>query len=213
MANDWKPRPGSQAELFLRLAAPDSNGYSRAVWVIEFVGEFASLKLGNGGSWCRESSSLGKHYNIERRKDGQRIVCVQLHGFKEQGQVRQIPVSVRRAISGQPCVVLATGQVEVDHRAGRGKALRTDSAELTEDDFQPMSKAANNAKRQHCKTCRDTDTRFDAKRLGFPVIQIYGKSDWQGSCLGCHWYDPIKFVQETTKHYQSRLLQTTRHPS
>lgn len=29
MANDWKPRPGSQAELFLRLAAPDSNGYSR----------------------------------------------------------------------------------------------------------------------------------------------------------------------------------------
>ena len=31
MANDWKPRPGSQAELFLRLAAPDSNGYSRAV--------------------------------------------------------------------------------------------------------------------------------------------------------------------------------------
>jgi hypothetical protein len=33
------------------------------------------------------------------------------------------------------------------------------------EDFQPLSKAANDAKRQHCKICMRTGERFDAKKL------------------------------------------------
>ncbi|WQU21493.1 hypothetical protein KVC74_05870 [Helicobacter pylori] len=48
----------SKKELFLELAQPDENGVSRWVSVREFVGKYQGLQLGNGGSWCRDNSSL-----------------------------------------------------------------------------------------------------------------------------------------------------------
>lgn len=55
----------TKTELFIELASPDREGVSRWVKVTEFVGLYASLQLGNGGSWCRASSSLAKKYNVE----------------------------------------------------------------------------------------------------------------------------------------------------
>lgn len=55
----------TKTELFLDLAKPDENGISRWVSVDEFVGEYKELKLGNGGSWCRKSSTLAKQYKVE----------------------------------------------------------------------------------------------------------------------------------------------------
>ncbi|QOR04898.1 hypothetical protein [Campylobacter cuniculorum] len=46
----------SKTKLFLKLAKPDEKGFSRWVSVSEFVGAYESLKLGNGGSWCRKGS-------------------------------------------------------------------------------------------------------------------------------------------------------------
>lgn len=50
----------TKTELFLLLAKPDTNGISRWVNVSEFVGYYSALQLGNGGSWCRASSTLAK---------------------------------------------------------------------------------------------------------------------------------------------------------
>ena len=50
----------TKIELFLKLAKPDEKGYSRWVNTTEFIGDYADLKLGNGGSWCRKESILAK---------------------------------------------------------------------------------------------------------------------------------------------------------
>ena len=55
----------SKIELFLKLAKPDDNGVSRWVRSSEFVGDYKDLALGNGGSWCRATSTLAKRYIVE----------------------------------------------------------------------------------------------------------------------------------------------------
>ena len=63
------------------------------------------------------------------------------------------------------------------------------------EDFQSLSKAANDAKRQHCINCKKTNKRFDAKNLGFNVSYIFGNSDYDETigCQGCYWFDVKKF--------------------
>ncbi len=53
----------SKTKLFLELTKPDEKGFSRWVNVSEFVDAYESLRLGNGGSWCRKRSSLAQKYN------------------------------------------------------------------------------------------------------------------------------------------------------
>lgn len=50
----------TKAELFIELAKPNAEGYSRWVYVSEFIGIYEKLKFGNGGDWCRSSSPLAK---------------------------------------------------------------------------------------------------------------------------------------------------------
>ncbi len=189
-------RPDSMAALFLELAQPNEDGFSRSVYVTEFTGKHQCLQLGNGGSWCREDSSLGRKFNIERGKDGNRIIFIRLHGYKKAPIRKPIPLAIRKEIQSHPCVVLGTTDVEVDHKDGRRDDPRlNDASKVTLDDFQPLSKAANAAKRQHCKECRETNDRFDAKRLGYPVSQTQGNGIYRGSCVGCFWYDPVAFRQ------------------
>ncbi|MBQ2778707.1 MAG: hypothetical protein IJF46_02910, partial [Bacteroidaceae bacterium] len=52
----------TKTDLFIELAHPDKDGKSRWVYTKEFIGKYAELQLGNGGSWCRASSSLAKKY-------------------------------------------------------------------------------------------------------------------------------------------------------
>ncbi len=65
----------------------------------------------------------------------------------------------------------------------------------TLDDFQPLSKPANDAKRQICKKCKETNLRFDAKNLGYNISFIYGDIHYNEDlkCKGCFWYDPLEF--------------------
>jgi len=98
--------------------------------------------------------------------------------------------------------VLGTTRIEIDHKDGRQDDPRlTDMASVSVDDFQPLSKAANNAKRQHCKECRATGQRFDARRLGYQVGQVKGNGEYRGTCIGCYWYDPKAFNWEVSKGY------------
>jgi len=39
-------------------------------------------------------------------------------------------------------------------------------------DFQPLSRAANDAKKQFCKECKKSGMRYDATKIGYPVSVV-----------------------------------------
>ena len=187
-------------ELFLKLAKPDDNGITRWVRVTEFVGEYAVLAFGNGASWARKESTLAQKYIIEFDKTitpGNGIDAIRLNGFNNRDFSQHINAEIKRIIGNRRCVVLGTSKPEVDHKNGmknEARVMRNEDQKLS--DFQPLSKAANDAKRQFCKECIRTGIRYDAKQLGYPMSFYEGGPENNGeenACVGCFWYDPIEF--------------------
>lgn len=87
-------------------------------------------------------------------------------------------------------------KIEIDHKEGTKNNSRvSDLKTQTLDDFQPLSKAANDAKRQICKICQSTDTRFDARTIpGYPEAYYKGGKELSKyGCEGCYQYDPVKY--------------------
>lgn len=190
----------TKTELFLKLAAPDKNGVSRWVYVSEFVGEYADLTFGNGASWARKESTLAKKYNVEfYKKDtpGNSIDRIRLNGFNNGDYSQHINASIKREIKSRRCVVLGTSNPEVDHKNGmknEARVMKNEAQRLS--DFQALSKAANDAKRQFCKECMRTGIRYDAKQLDYPMSYYKGgakHNNEENACIGCYWYDPIEF--------------------
>ena len=96
------------------------------------------------------------------------------------------------------CVVPAVGaNLVADHKDGRKDIPRG----LEEEDYQPMSKAANDAKRTHCDRCQDTNERFDATQLAYSVGWTAGGREYIGSCVGCYWFDPASFNAEISRGF------------
>ncbi|MGI8637904.1 MAG: hypothetical protein ACR2KZ_21100 [Segetibacter sp.] len=199
--------------LFLELAEPDQEtGISRWVSVNEFVGRYANLKFGNGADWARSDGALAKTYNLERDNSvtaGNRVDRIRLNGYQlDEVGSQQIRVDIRKGIGSKRCVVLGTSNPEVDHKNGRKNDLRVMNVETQVlDDFQPLSKAANDAKRQFCKECRDTENRYDAKKLGYPISFTEGGLVYENKlgCIGCFWYDPIDF-RKNLKEIDNSLI-------
>ena len=197
----------TKTELFIKLAQPNENGVSRWVDISEFVGEYACLTFGNGASWARKESTLAKKYIIEFDKSitpGNGIDRIRLNGLNNGDYSQHIRADIKRTIKAQRCVVLGTSNPEVDHKNGmknEDRVMRNEDQRL--EDFQPLSKAANDAKRQYCKECRRTGIRYDAKKLGYPMSYYKGGSthnNEENACEGCYWYDPIEFK----KHLQEK---------
>lgn len=196
----------TKTELFIQLAKPDSNGVSRWVNVSEFIGEYACLTFGNGASWARKESTLAKKYVIEFDKTistGNGIDRIRLKGFNNGDYSQYIRADIKKAIKSRRCVILGTSNPEVDHKNGmknEGRVMRNENQCL--EDFQPLSKAANDAKRQFCKECRNTGKRYDAKLLGYPISYYSGVAEHhneENACVGCYWYDPIEFKKHLTE--------------
>lgn len=193
--------------LFLELAEPNQEtGISRWVSVTEFVGRYEKLVFGNGRSWARSDGSLAKIYNLEchsNQTPGNSIDSIRLNGYRtDETGSQQIRADIRKAIKNQRCIVLGTSNPEVDHKNGRKNDLRVMTLETqTLDDFQPLSKAANDAKRQFCKECRNTEDRYDAKKLGYPISFTKGHLKYENDlgCIGCFWYDPVDFRKHLKK--------------
>ena len=194
-------RKKSKAELFIELAKPDENGCSRWVETSEFTGEYERLKLGNGFDFGRKESPLAQKYVIEtdkKRTPGVGIDAIRLNGLKEEDPFTQyIRPEIKKVIRKQRCAVLGTSEPEVDHKNGmknEGRVMKNEDQKLS--DFQPLSKAANDAKRQYCKECRRTGIRYDAKKLGYPISYYAGTANHnmeEDACIGCYWYDPLEF--------------------
>ena len=196
----------TKTELFIKLAQPDENGVSRWVNITEFVGEYACLTFGNGASWARKESTLAKKYVIEFDKSissGNGIDRIRLNGFNNGDYSQYIRADIKKAIKARRCVVLGTSNPEVDHKNGmknEGRVMRNEEQRL--EDFQPLSKAANDAKRQFCKECRRTGLRYDAKQLGYPISYYSGEAEHhneENACIGCYWYDPLEFKKHLTE--------------
>lgn len=197
----------TQQELFLELACPDENGVSRWVNTSEFIGKYSTLELLNGLSWGRKSSTLAKTYIVETDKSitaGNKIDSIRLNGFNTSHtstHTQSIRSDIKREIAQKRCVVLGTNRscdhkTEVDHKDGRKDNPRImNTATQTLEDFQPLSKPANDAKRQFCKECKASGKRYDAKLLGYPISFTQGNENYtqELGCVGCFWYDPIAF--------------------
>ena len=197
----------TKTELFLKLAKPDENGFSRWVYIEEFVGEYSELKFGNGASWARKESTLAKNFKIKFDKkitSGNSIDAIRLAGFNENNFSQYIKAEIKKEIKSRRCVVLGTSNPEVDHKNGMKNESRVMANENQKiSDFQPLSKAANDAKRQFCKECRASGERFDAKILGYPMSYYFGTKNHnheENACIGCYWYDSLEFK----KHLQER---------
>ena len=200
----------TQKELFLELAKANKDGVSRWVNTSEFINGYSSLELLNGLSWGRKSSSLAKEYIVETDKtitSGNKIDRIRLNGFNTSHTSKlsqTIRTDIKREISKQRCIVLGTTRscdhkTEVDHKDGRKEDESVMNAKTQKlEDFQPLSKPANDAKRQFCKKCKETNLRFDAKILGYTISFTKGGFEYDEKlrCIGCFWYDPIAFRQE-----------------
>ncbi|MDR1780070.1 MAG: hypothetical protein LBR50_04990 [Tannerella sp.] len=197
----------TKTELFLELAKPDNNGVSRWVSVTEFTGKYNDLQLGNGGSWCRASSSLAKKYFVDFDKNqtiGNSIDAIRLIGFNTEKSFNQtIRQDIKDFYKAQNCVMLGVNggsentKIEIDHKDGRKDNHRISNTVTQRlEDFQPLCKAANDAKRQICKRCKETDKRWNAKNIkGNPYDFYEGNENYtpELGCVGCYQYDPVQY--------------------
>ena len=202
-------KKGTKPYLFEQLAQPDENGISRWVSKSEFVGEYADLMFQNGASWCRKESSIAKKYIVKFDKSitpGNGVDRIKLDGFRGEEEwigSQTIRADIKNHYRQKRCVVLGTSNPEVDHKNGwKNDADVMNTASQKLEDFQPLSKAANDAKRQFCKECRRTGIRYDAKKLGYPISYYAGDEKHRGDetgCIGCFWFDPIEFRKHLKK--------------
>lgn len=219
----------TKTELFIKLANPNKNGESRWVYATEFVGEYADLQLGNGGSWCRASSTLAKKYVVEFDKSitkGNSIDAVRLTGLRKEETFNQnIRQDIRDYYKGERCVMLGVRgfsentKIEIDHKDGRKEDWRVSNpATQLLEDFQPLCKAANDVKRQICKVCKQTGKRWDAQNIkGNPYPFYEGDSSYTDElgCVGCYQYDPVAYrkscvarvSKEASEHTADYIMQ------
>ena len=194
---------GTKPDLFVELANPNSDGVSRWVSKNEFVGKYSPLMFQNGADWCRKESTIARYYYVEFDKSvtpGNGVDRIRLNGYKKPEDrlgSQSIRSDIKQYYKQKRCVILGTSNPEVDHKNGwKNDDSVMNVATQKMEDFQPLSKAANDAKRQFCKECRATGERFDAKRLGYPMSYCKGYKMHDGTatgCEGCFWYDPIEF--------------------
>lgn len=159
----------------------------------------------NGCQWARSDDSyLGKKYKIKRPKKKGRVFAIQLDGPNENSvkRFRQIRSDIRNKLIKQRCSILdVSTNMEIDHKDGRYNTLSNiDVSQQRETEFQALSKAANDAKRQHCKECMRTGKRYNAKKLGYKEGFIAGDEN-TSTCQGCYWYDPKKFNNVISKDF------------
>ena len=197
----------TKTELFLELAQPNSEGVSQWVPTSAFVGRYSDLQFGNGGSWCRASSSLAKKYIVEFDKTitpGNSIDAVRLNGFNMERPFNQaIRKDIKDHYKGERSVMLGVRgfsentKIEIDHKDGRKEDWRVSNPKTQRvEDFQPLCKAANDVKRQICKECKLSNERWDATNIkGNPYPFYEGDIHYSDDlgCIGCSQYDPVEY--------------------
>lgn len=193
-------KAGSDCANLEQLVDPTKFPQTITIEQIEQLG----IVFGNGAGLLRKDGSFCMKYDIEKHRtkgSGNKVTGLTIRGYAQApAQRSKIPKEVRDYYRGQPCPVtgIGVGVNEIDHKDGwtsQGTAIT---------DFQPLSKSANDAKRQFCKQCRDTQQRYDARRKGFSVGWISGGSirNQQEGCVGCYWYDVALFHKTVSQKFK-----------
>ncbi|MBQ9292586.1 MAG: restriction endonuclease [Campylobacter sp.] len=213
----------TKAELFLELAKPNKNGVSRWVSKTEFVGKYANLMFQNGCDFARGSSGLQKTYIVEfdrSQTKGNSIDRIRLNGFNAEQTFNQaIRQDIKDFYKNKNCVMLGINgnsentKIEIDHKDGRKNDLRISDIKTQKlEDFQPLCKAANDAKRQICKKCKETNKRWNAKNLkGNPYPFYDGDENYttELGCVGCYQYDPVEYRKTSVKRICDEATKNT----
>lgn len=204
---NYQLAPKHLGMIFEKYAQP-TEGYSKDILIDDLVEIHPNFRSTNGNSWARSDSSwLGKKYLIIRTHQNGSVYSVKLDGFNTNSvnKYRSISSSIINALKGKKCTILdiiSTKGMEIDHKNGKYDSLSNiDLSKQKTEDFQVLSKAANDAKRQHCKICKDTGERYDAKQLGYSSSFIVGNKNSK-TCIGCYWYDPHHFNKTISKDYK-----------
>lgn len=132
---------------------------------------------------------------------------------------QNIRKDIKDFYKNKKCVMLGLNgksentKIEIDHKDGRKQDLRVSDINLQKlEDFQPLCKAANDAKRQICKTCKETNLRWSAKNiLGNPYDFYEGDEKYNDElgCVGCYQYDPVAYRMESVKRIASEASKNT----
>jgi hypothetical protein len=193
-------------DIFIENFIDNTTGCSDIIYIKDLIEQFGEqFQSNNGCQWARKGSKLDKNYILVRwhaneleMPGGNKVVGVQTKGFKETIENHSIPQEVKTLLKNQPCAVLGvvTTDMEIDHKNGK-----YDSKKYTANDFQPLTKSVNDAKREHCKRCNATKSRFKASILGYSVDFIKG-DEHSNDCFGCYWYDPQLFNKTISSNFK-----------
>lgn len=188
---------GMLFEIYAEIDPDDEfKGFSKEITINELTTNIhPDFETKNGCDWARRDVSyLGRKYEIKRYKEHGKIFSVKLDGENKNLFNRQIRDDIRSNILSQRCRILDVGSnIEVDHKNARYDDLSIMSLDDQDDGmFQPLSRSANIAKREHCNKCLNDGKRYDARNLGFKEGWIVGDEN-TSNCNGCYWYDPKKF--------------------
>ena len=195
------------ADIFIENYIDSETGNSEIIFIDDLIKTHGNMFMSNNGcQWARKNSKLTNNYNFKRfnaKEMGMtgiswnKIVAVQAQGFKEKKENHQIPKDIYTQLKDKKCAVLyvETSDMEIDHKNGK-----YDSEEYALEDFQRMTKAVNDAKRDHCKKCNSSGCRFKASVLGYSVDFIEG-DETSPTCQGCYWYDPQAFNRAISANF------------
>lgn len=158
----------------------------------------SSFKTPNGCTWSRDGTWLHNTYAFEKTRTTIKLIGESTSLKNSRG----IRPDIDKQIKSQRCVVLDVhSQIETDHKNGRYDDPRVMNKETQQlDDFQPLHKNVNDAKRRHCNRCIQDKKRYDATRLGYKEGWVEGDAD-DTVCKGCYWYDPREFNQTISKDF------------
>ncbi len=198
----------AKKELFLAFCPPDEEGRTRRVALSELNAIYPGGFIpGNGCEWARNGSCLGNKFRIKRYdrdgnqiNNGNAVYSIELVGFNDSQFKQRIPAEVRAFYRGCGCVACpACSDIQIDHKVG----LKLKTAKRIED-YQPLCRRCNDAKREWCKRCKRTGLRPDPREIlshtwwrNCPVGWIKGNRTLDRSlpnpCEGCFCYDFLAF--------------------
>lgn len=95
-----------------------------------------------------------------------------------------------------------TSTPEIDHKIPWTRLDNDiDATILSEDEikehFQLLTREHNLLKDRACSKCRTTNIRTPFLEIPF---WYQGDSSYKGTCIGCGWYDGVKWREEISKH-------------
>jgi hypothetical protein len=203
---------GMLFEMYTKVIYDENNelsGFSREVPITELKNIHHSFESTNGCQWARSDNSyLGQRYIINRPKKSGKVAAIKLDGLNNKSikRKRGIRKDIREKLEKESCRILDThSMIEVDHKDGHYDVLTNQDLQTQkESDFQPLSKAANDAKRQHCIDCIRDGKRYDARKLGYKESFIVGDENTK-TCAGCYWYDPRRFNEIISKDFVKEM--------